>query len=119
MSTDLRPDPRINAWRADLADMRLQGKVQAASFVTPQKGQVRTPFVPVYKEPALDAERVTEALSGENVRVFERARGWVWGQLERDDYVGYIPESAIMAGARDMTHIVTAFATFMYAQPDI
>jgi cell wall-associated NlpC family hydrolase len=113
------PDPRINAWRADLADVRLQGQVASERFVAPSKGQIRTPFVPVYKEPRLDAERVTEALAGENVAVFERAHGWVWGQLERDRYVGYIPESAVMAGARDMTHVVTAFATFMYAAPDI
>lgn len=119
MASDPFIDPRINAWRDDLADIGLEGKVSSTRFVTPQKGQVRTPFVPVYKEPALDAERVTEALSGEIVRVLERSRGWVWGQLERDDYVGYIPESAVMVGARDMTHIVTAFATFMYAQPDI
>lgn len=113
------PDPRLAAYRPDLADLRLEGQVTAAKFVAAAKGQIRTPFVPVFREPQLDAERVTEALSGETVAVFERARGWVWGQLERDGYVGYIPESAVMAGARDMTHIVTAFATFMYAAPDI
>lgn len=113
------PDPRIHAWREDLADERLRDRVDAPRYVVHQRGQVRTPFVPVYREPRLDAERVTEALAGENVAVFERNRGWVWGQLERDGYVGYIPESAVMSGARDMTHVVTAFATFMYAAPDI
>lgn len=114
-----RLDPRLNAYRTDLADERLRGRVEAASFVGARKGQVRTPFVPVFAAPQLDAERVTEALAGETIAVFERERGWVWGQLERDGYVGYIPESAVMQGARDMTHIVTAFETFMYAAPDI
>ena len=113
------PDPRIHAWRGDLADVRLQGQVASERFVAATRGQIRTPFVPVYKEPLLDAERVTEALAGEAVAVFERSHGWVWGQLERDGYVGYIPESAVMMGVRDMTHVVTAFATFMYAAPDI
>jgi cell wall-associated NlpC family hydrolase len=112
-------DPRIHAYRPDLADVRLQGRVQAARFIAHQRGQIRTPFVPVFARPQLDAERVTEALAGGIVLVFERAHGWVWGQLERDGYVGYIPESAVMTGTRDMTHIVTAFATFMYAAPDI
>jgi cell wall-associated NlpC family hydrolase len=118
-SADVPPDPRINAWRLDLADARLEGQVTAGKFVAAQRGQIRTPFVPVFKEPRLDAERVTEALAGEIVNVFERQHGWVWGQLERDGYVGYIPDSAVMAGTRDMTHVVTAFATFMYAAPDI
>lgn len=113
------PDPRTHAWRSDLADVRLQGQVVSDRFAAHTRGQIRTPFVPVYKEPLLDAERVTEALAGEAVAVFERSHGWVWGQLERDGYVGYIPESAVMMGVRDMTHVVTAFATFMYAAPDI
>ena len=113
------PDPRTHAWRGDLADVRLQGQVDAERFVAHTKGQIRTPFVPVYAAPQLDAERVTEALAGETVAVFERSHGWVWGQLERDGYVGYLPESAVMTGVRDMTHVVTAFATFMYAAPDI
>ena len=113
------PDPRINAYRADIADERLRGRVTTQKFVAPQRGQIRTPFVPVFAKPQLDAERVTEALSGEIVLVFERSRGWVWGQLESDGYAGYMPESAVMAGVRDMTHVVTAFATFMYAAPDI
>lgn len=113
------PDRRVNAWRADLADERLRDQITAARYVAHQRGQIRTPFVPVFSQPQLDAERVTEALAGEIVHVFERSRGWVWGQLERDAYVGYIPESAVMAGSRDMTHVVTAFATFLYAAPDI
>ena len=90
------PDPRTHAWRSDLADVRLQGQVPSERFVASTRGQIRTPFVPVYAAPQLDAKRVTEALAGEIVAVFERGQGWVWGQLERDRYVGYIPESAVM-----------------------
>ena len=69
--TNFSTDPRIHAYRPDLADVRLHGQVASERFVAPSKGQIRTPFVPVYKEPRLDAERVTEALAGENVAVFD------------------------------------------------
>ena len=113
------PDARLNAWRADLADERLRGRVASTAFVAGTKGQVRVAWVPVFKAPALDAERVTEAQSGEIVTVYERGPAWVWGQLADDGYVGYLPASAVMASARDMTHRVAVLATHMYAQPDI
>jgi cell wall-associated NlpC family hydrolase len=113
------PDRRTHAYRPDLADERLRGLVEAQSFVAGQPGQVRTALVPVYLEPRFDAARETEAQAGERVRIFDRAGGWAWVQLEADSYVGYVPETAVASSVRETTHRVSALATFLFQGPDI
>ena len=49
----------------------------------------------------------TEALFGESVTVYDEREGWAWAQLERDQYVGYLPTAALGASA-EPTHRVAA-----------
>jgi cell wall-associated NlpC family hydrolase len=113
-------DPRLNAYRPDLADASLQGKVQAARFVHGEALRVSAPQAPVRKAPAADARLETEALCGERVTVFETtAGGWAWAQLEADRYVGWIPVDALSGDAPEPTHKVSALRTLVFAGPDI
>ncbi len=116
--TDL--DPRLNAFRPNLADARLKGKVAAARFVEGQKRRVTAAAAPLKHVAAADAATASEVLRGEVFSVFEEtAEGWAWGQLETDRYVGYVPASALDSLEPEPTHRVAALRTFVYPGPDL
>jgi cell wall-associated NlpC family hydrolase len=113
-------EPRLNAWRPDLADIRLKGKAEAARFVAGMPRQVVAFAAPLKRTPRSDAGLDTEILRGETFTVFEdRDDGWSWGQLETDSYVGYVPTDSLSATAPPVTHGVTALRTFIYPGPDM
>jgi len=113
-------DPRLNAYRPDLADQRLSGKVEAQAFVEGRVRRVIAPTAPLRRVPRLDAPIDTELLRGETARVFEdTAEGWSWVQGEADFYVGFAPATALSEAAPEPTHRVTALRTFVYPGPDL
>lgn len=115
-----RLDPRLHAYRPDLADERLRGRVEAARFAPGERKRVVAPTAPIRAEPYPDAPLLSEALAGEDVRVFdETAEGWAWGQLETDGYVGWFPADALGTARAEPTHCVTALRTFLYPGPDL
>ncbi len=116
--TDL--DPRLHAFRPDLADMRLRGTVESARFVEGTPRRVVAAAAPLKRQPRSDAGLESEALRGETFIVFEDGgEGWSWGQLETDSYVGYVPTDALGPAAPEPTHKVTALRTFLYPGPDL
>ncbi|WP_062110912.1 C40 family peptidase [Aureimonas sp. AU40] len=114
-------DPRLHAHRPDLADRRLEGRVEAARFVEGQPAHVAMPVADLRRRPSADAPLETQALYGERVRVFEDTmEGWSWGQLERDGYVGWIPTVTLVAGEPpEPTHRVSVRRTLVFPGPDI
>ena len=115
-----RIDPRVNAYRSDLADFRLKGLVHSERFVEGQPYRIAVPQAPVRRDPSADAMLLTEALWGEQVRVFEtNSAGWAWAQLDADRYVGWIPADALAEGPSSPTHKVSASRTFAFGAPDI
>lgn len=113
-------DPRRNAYRPDLAASYLQGQVEAERFVKGTLGQILQPSVPLRKAPDALRGIETEALFGEAVTVYDEADGWVWAQLARDGYVGYLPALSVRRGPLlTPTHRVQTLGTFVYAVPDI
>lgn len=112
-------DPRRHAYREDLADISLQGRVEAQQFVEAQAYQVAEASAPLHAEPRSNTYMVTEALYGEHISVYEAHEGWVWGQLERDGYVGYLPQSALRPAGDASTHRVSALRTYIFPGPDI
>jgi cell wall-associated NlpC family hydrolase len=112
-------DPRLNAFRADLAEKRLEGRVQAKRFVEGTPAQVNRGFVPVRRGPASTEPLETEALFGETLRVFETTKGFSWVKLDRDGYVGYVPADNLSREVVKTTHHISALATFLYSAPDI
>jgi cell wall-associated NlpC family hydrolase len=113
-------DPRLNAFRPDLADASLRGKVDAGRFVEATRRRVVAFSAPLKREPRADAPLDSEGLRGEVFRVFdESAEGWSWGQLETDSYVGYVPTGALGPLAPEPTHRVTALRSFVYPGPDL
>lgn len=108
------PDRRLNAYRDDLADVRLQGVVAAERYVSGRPARMIAGSAPLRRRPAADAALDTEVLAGEPLLVFDEANGFAFVQLERDGYVGFVETLAI--GPRDPapTHRVRTLRTFVY-----
>lgn len=115
----VRLDPRINAFRPDVADAQLQGVVAADRFVAGRPAQVARALAPLKTKPDLAAQTGSELLYGELVRVFDIAAGWAWVQCEHDHYVGYVSAEALSDELVVATHSVSAAGTFVYAAADI
>ena len=59
-------DKRLAAFRPDLADIKLQGNVEAEKFVEGHRMQFSMPISTIHKTPTLDAMQLTQALFGED-----------------------------------------------------
>lgn len=111
-------DKRLNAYRPDLADTRLQGSVRAEHYVVGQRQRIIIGIAPVRREPNSHTMQLTQALYGEAALVFEIKDGWAWLQLEQDGYVGYV-EAASLADWHEPTHRITVPLTHSYPEPSI
>ena len=114
-------DPRLHAFRDDLADVQLRGRVEASRFVEGVLGRAVVGRAAVRKAPAPDGEQLTFYHYGEPVRVFEAKEGFAWCQSMIDDYVGYVAlkEVAPLAAALEPTHYVANLGAYTYDAPDL
>jgi len=111
-------DRRLNAYRPDLAEATLQGKVEAVRFTDGEPAMIGQPVVDLRPRPDLGSGIDTQLLLGETVRVFDRADGWAWIKADADGYVGYLPEAALCP-VTPSTHRVLVPRTFVYSGPDL
>lgn len=116
--TETKLDRRLNIFRPDLADEKLQGKVQAERFVKGVPGQITVPVIGLRPKPDLSTGIDTEMLLGETLQVFERNNGWAWVQADADGYAGYLPETAFGETVA-VTHRIVAPRTFLYPQAEL
>ena len=112
-------DRRLNAWRDDLADRRLEGRVVAARFVAGESASVSSPLADLRREPRHDCGIDHQLLEGEPVEVFEWSRDWAWIRTGIDGYVGWVAASCLKGGTFTPTHRITAPRTFVYPGPDL
>lgn len=120
MNLELTLDPRLNAYRPELADMRLRGKVEARAFTEGTVKRVVAPTTPLRRVQRSDSPIDTELLRGETARVFaDLGEGWSWVQSEIDGYVGFTSTEALSGSTLEPTHRVSALRTFLYPGPDM
>ena len=113
-------DPRINAFRPELAAKHLQGQVEAKRFVEGARHEVAEPIVGLRRTPSHEARLDTQALFGEGVIVYETIdEGWAWVQLEADGYVGWLSAGALGKTGKAPTHKVAVPRTLGFPGPDI
>ena len=112
-------DPRLNAYRDDLADISLKGQVEAAKFVDGKELQVISHFADLSCKPNEDAGLDAQILFGETVRVFDQHNGRAWVQNVADGYVGYVDAHTLGSVESLPTHIVLAPRTFLYPGADL
>ena len=103
----------------DLADERLRGEVEAARFVEGRPARIGVAVAESASAPRPDGGLSTQALYGDEIRVFDVAEGWAWIQIERDGYVGYVADTVLAERGTAPTHVVTVPRTFVYPGPDL
>jgi cell wall-associated NlpC family hydrolase len=112
-------DRRLNAFRADLADARLRGQVEAAAYRDGVEAMIFAPVASVHAAPSDDAGVDTQLLHGDRVVVFDAQDGWSWLQAARDGYVGYVRSDEVAQPGPAPTHRVCAPVTFVYPADDM
>ena len=114
----IKPDPRVNPWRDDLAAEHLRGEIDSPVYARGHDRAVIAPVTALRRAPAHGAMMDTQLLLGEKFRVYEERGPWVWGQAQSDDYVGYVLAEDLGVDIAT-THRVTALRSFIYTDPDI
>ncbi|MBX9459153.1 MAG: C40 family peptidase [Rhizobium sp.] len=112
-------DRRLYAFRPDLAEASLKGKVEAARFVEGVPGRIGKATTAMRPRPDCMSGIDTELLLGEPVTEFDRREGWAWVRSGIDGYVGYVEEAALALPRSAPSHWVTAPRTFLYPEPDM
>lgn len=87
-------DPRTNAYRSDLADISLAGRIIAPHYARPMP-RAAIAATAVLGAPASDEEQIATLTPGARFAVLEFAGGWAWGFVEDSHLVGYVPADTL------------------------
>lgn len=85
----MRIDPRTDAARRDLADVRLANRIFAPHYAAPVTYIVNTPAILRETRDAA-AETLAELASGDLFEVLELSAGSAWGRAPALNLVGYV-----------------------------
>lgn len=113
----VRPDPRLHAWRSDIADIALAGRLFAPHYAAPLHRVCGLIAASVLIEPAEGAEAASELLPGEGFAVLDITAGWAWGYCLSDHRVGYV-EAIALAEPLEATHVVIEAQAPIQSGPD-
>ena len=90
------PDPAFHAYRPDLADVDLAGRVIASHYAEPALRVVKSAG-PLRAAPADDADVLGQVAAGDPFEMLDDSRGWAWGYAGAKRLVGYLPSEAVGA----------------------
>jgi hypothetical protein len=88
-------DPRIHAYRADLADIALAGQLFAPHYARPVMRLCGRRPAPVRIAADDDAETLFELEPSAEFAVLDVTGGWAWGYRRADHLVGYVREDLL------------------------
>ncbi len=89
------PDPATHAYRKDLADTALAGRVIASHYADRLLRHIAVEAV-ARSAPSYDSDEVGRVRTGEPFQMLDNSRGWAWGYLA-DGRVAYLPADAVSA----------------------
>lgn len=112
-------DKRIYAYREDIANIKLKGKVTAGEFVNGEKYQIARGLTPLYSSPDSTSVMTSQLLYGEYFTVFEINGEWAWGQALNDDYVGYCAIADLTPDLHPPTHHISALSSHVFPEPNL
>ena len=87
------PDPLTHAYRKDLADTALAGRVIASHYAEPLVRHL-VAAAALLHEPRDDAEQLAALKAGDEIRMLDLSRGWAWA-YGPDGRVGYVEAEAV------------------------
>jgi hypothetical protein len=88
-----RPDPLTHAYRKDLADAALAGRVIASHYADPLVRHLARNAV-LLRDPEDQAEPLVQLQLGDEILMLDMSRGWAWG-YGPDGRVGYVRAEAV------------------------
>ena len=87
-------DPRIHAYRNDLADIALAGQLFAPHYARPVT-RICNVAASVRSAPMEESDALYELSPGEEFALLDVTGGWAWGYRRRDHMIGYMPADAL------------------------
>jgi len=87
-------DPRIHAYRSDIADIALAGQIFAPHYARPMPRAAQA-VAEVRRGASEEAEVVDRLAAGGLFAVLEFSGGWAWGYVQATHLVGYVPAEAL------------------------
>ena len=120
----LERDARITPIRDGVASRSLEGLVRAEVYLDPTAMVCAVPATGIHRAPDAASEQMDQLLFGETFDVVEEEGAWLWGQVRRDGYVGFVAAAALnpvpaLLAERGPTHRVCAIRTYAFAGPSI
>src|SRR4051812_2136674 len=88
------PDPHFNAFRKDLADVALAGRVIASHYAEPAPRTIAAVTV-LRSCPTDDSEAICKLEPGETFALVDASLGWAWGYAGAKRRVGYVRSGAL------------------------
>ena len=88
------PDPSFAAYRNDLADISLAGRVIASHYAEPLARTLAV-SAPLQAAPSDDSEVLAELTPGEPFAMLDCTAGWAWGYAGEKRRVGYVAAQAV------------------------
>lgn len=104
-------DPRVTLARPDLAELALQGVLEAAAYRAVKVMQCAVPASPVRGRADDAAVRLDQLAFGEIFEVLDVAAGWAFGRCRRDGVVGHVALDVLADDVLEPTHRVAALET--------
>lgn len=94
------PDPDYNAYRKDLADVALAGRVIASHYAEPLGLVVASASV-LRSEPSDSAAAIADLDAGETFDMLDDSLGWAWGYVGQARRVGYVRSEELSPSVND------------------
>jgi hypothetical protein len=111
-------DPRTHAYRRDIADVALAGKVMSSHYARALPRACGTRATYVWPTGKAEGDAVSELLPGEGFAVLEYTGPWAWGYCTADHRVGYVEAIELVAPVA-ATHIVCEAKVPVFADGSI
>jgi hypothetical protein len=112
-------DPRLTLVRDGVASVALEGLVRAERYVAPTAMRCARPAAPIRKHADAGAGTEDQLIFGEAFDVLLTEGDFVFGQARRDGYVGFVESAALVPGAGEPTHWISALRTYAFRRPDL
>jgi hypothetical protein len=88
------PEPEFNAYRKDLADVALAGRVIASHYAEAVERAITT-ATDLREAPSTEAEVIRPMSAGERFLLLDDSLGWAWGYAGAEGRVGYVRSDAV------------------------
>ena len=112
-------DPRGLLARGDLAAASLEGLWSASRYAQTTPMRVTAASAALKSGPDVSAEQASQLLFGETFDALLEENGYVFGQSQRDGYVGFVRKDELLAGRGSPNLRVCALRTFAFSEPSI